>query len=142
MDIDTIIRLRLKLNDPAGYIDIVDGDIPSNPDEQTVYRVSESRYYDYCSQRITILISDSMLDYFLSTNSTELEAQIAALEFMMMKIADDKLESMDSGAESIKFASLSSRYDFYANMLDRLKAKNKGMRVGLTKAPVIAGGNL
>lgn len=141
MDIEKIIELRIKLNDPQYVHTIVDGQLPAFPLEQVAYRVSESRYYDCDNERLEILVSDATYDSLLS-NNTELQAQIKALDIIMMKLNDRILESQTSGAENIKFSSLSSRLELYKTMRENLTNKKPSFFAGQTFQPTIAGGNL
>lgn len=141
MDTDKIIELRLKLNDPRGVYDIVDGSLPAVPLEDVAYRVSESMYYDCNNERLPILISDAMLDNLLS-NYTELNAQIKALDILILKLSDMMLESQTSGAETMKFSSLSSRLTLYKTARANLVSKKPSFFAGRTKQPTIAGGDL
>ena len=141
MDINRIIELRLKLNDPKGVHTIVDGSVPVNPLEDVAYRVSESRYYNCDNELLQILISDATYDSLLSSN-TELKAQIKALDIIIMKLSDEILESQTSGAENIKFTSLSSRITLYKTMRENLSNKKPSFFAGQTSQPTVAGGNL
>lgn len=141
MDVDKIIELRLKLNDPRGVHTIVNGSLPAVPLEQVAYRVSESRYYDCDNERLDILISDAMYDTLLS-NNTELKAQIKALDIIIMKLDDERLETIESGAETSKFASLSSRISLYKTMRENLTSKKPSFFAGQTKQPTVAGGDI
>ena len=60
----------------------------------------------------------------------------------MMKLNDRILESQTSGAENIKFSSLSSRLELYKTMRENLTNKKPSFFAGQTFQPTIAGGNL
>jgi len=139
---EDLFEIRLRVSDPAGYPIIVDGAIGN--DEQTAYRVSESKYFNSDNERLEIVVSDSRIQSWISTYGIN-KSEIYALKAIIANLgAQIQIESDTSGAESTKFVSLSSRYKYLKGMLDDLEIEynknNKSSRVGTSIQPIIAGG--
>jgi hypothetical protein len=148
MDIDNVIELRQRIGDPEGFPMLVDSEVPDFPDELTAYRIDTSKYVDCNGERIPIIISDTRLNNWITEYGID-KAEYVALKNMIATLSGYvQIESSTTGAESTKFASLTSRLAHLKYLLslveDRnnmLDGSNTGL-VGRTKQPIIAGGDL
>ena len=140
MDIDSIIEVRLMIADPQGYPIIEDGAV--DDDELTAYRVDTNKYYNCDGERLSISVSDSTIDSWVTSYGIT-KAAIKSLERIIANLNINGLSSMTSGSESMTFASLSSKLAFYNDILDNLENDdNLGSLVGRTKQPIIGGGDV
>lgn len=141
MDIDKIIQVRLMIAEPIGYPLIEDSQCVGD-DEQTAYRVGDSKYYNSDEERLTIYNSDSSIDAWISQYGVK-TAAIYACERIIANLSVDVVASMSSLGESMSYASINQKLNLYNSILNNLKSNNnRGTLMLHTKKPTIAGGML
>jgi len=133
MEISNIIALRIRVSDPSDYIEIKDVDsVPSDADKMTAYRTGENKYFDSEGNRISILLSDSMLNTMIEENGID-EAEVVAFQRIVSKIGVDmRIVKISHGTDSTQFQTLSELYSFYNNLAKDAKA----MAVSKTKETI------
>ena len=138
MDIDKIFEVRLMIAEPSGYPIIIDSAV--NDDEQTAYRVEESKYFNSDSERLVIYNSDKSIDNWISAYGIN-KAAIRALKRIIANINPNALQSMKSASETMQFATLQAKKEFYQDLLSELEDNDSlGSRMGQCVQPIIGGG--
>lgn len=145
MDIQAVIKLRLKIKDPSGYPKIVIGEVPAKPDELTIYRVGEDEYYSPDGERLTLYLSDATLDDMIRTHGPHAECRSYG-EIAKNLGHEMRISRLTTGAESTEWQSLADLYRFYRDLADDCsrqiagdEGRNSGL-VGRSKQPRIIGG--
>lgn len=142
-----IIKIRIKIADPAGYIDIktvpTQADLPASaPSNVAYYTENTEHYYGYDGtawQDITgdLLISDATLaDIIAEHGGVTSGAVVEALRIIIAQLQADNIASIKTGSEAITY---NSKLSYYNALLTEYKTKRTG-RYGQTKQPDIAGG--
>ena len=148
MDIPSILDIRLRIDDPSGYPDMVSVDsLPSEADEQTAYRLTTNGHYlDSEGNRIQLLLSDARIDALITQYGLD-KAECRCYEELRHLFGSKlRITKLTAGADSTEFIKLKELYDYYKRLeedcKDRIKAdtgNNSGI-FGLSKQPTIAGG--
>jgi hypothetical protein len=150
---DQIKEVRLALDDPAGFIDLISvdavGDLPAVGAPQTAYLVVTDKVYKMWDgsawQFVSLRISDARLTTFIDQLGVEQAIQKGYLAIMQRLGNELQIVRNSDGAESTEFVSLMNLYNFYKSLLKDAQTeqptKNTGRYVK-TKRPCIAGGNL
>lgn len=146
MDIQAIIKLRLKIKDPSGYpkIAVVD-EFPSKPDELTIYRVGEDEYYNSDKERLSLHLSDETLEEMIGKYGKYAECRCYN-EIAKNLGHEMRISRLTTGAESTEWQSLADLYRFYKDLSDecsRRLAEEEGGGTGLmgrSRQPKITGG--
>jgi len=157
-----IFDLRLKINDPAGFIafDSVDdsASLPATPSSQTCYLQVDTGEYkatektsgataaDYTVE--TLQLSDTVLGALIDGYG-EATAACKALKRIISQLGKGMtVKRLAGGADSTEYTSLKEMYDFYKVILDicsdeasSAAGTNTG-RYFTSNQPEIAGGNL
>ena len=149
MNIESIIDIRERIADPAGFIEIVSvASIPASPDEQTAYRVADNTYLDSDGERIDLIISDGALDALITTYGID-KAQCYSYSKIRQQLGSQlSIKKLSAGADSTEFISLAEKYQYYKNLENDCKEKvaskngNSSGRMGQSIQPIIGGGNL
>jgi len=149
MNIESIIDIRERIADPAGFIEIVSVvSLPSSPDEQTAYRVADNTYLDSDGERIDLIISDGALDALITTYGID-KAQCYSYSKIRQQLGSQlSIKKLSAGADSTEFISLAEKYQYYKNLENDCKEKvastngNNSGRMGQSIQPIIGGGNL
>jgi len=149
MNIESIIDIRERIADPAGFIEIVSVvSLPSSPDEQTAYRVADNTYLDSDGERIDLIISDGALDALITTYGID-KAQCYSYSKIRQQLGSQlSIKKLSAGADSTEFISLAEKYTYYKNLENDCKEKvassngNSSGRMGQSIQPIIGGGNL
>lgn len=156
---EQIKEVRLKINDPFGFINIIQvTSLPVNPAFQTLYQLTtDSVYYstsvetaqvsDY--EKEELYISDSIIATNIDAKGI-LYACCQGLKSILSTIGRQFgiIKSNSGGAESTEYTDLSQLYSYYKNLYDlcnedlRSSNNNNTGKFGQTKQPTIAGGNL
>ena len=149
MNIESIVNIRERIADPAGFIEIVSvASLPANPDEQTAYRVADNTYLDSDGERIDLIISDAALDALITTYGID-KAQCYSYSKIRQQLGSQlSIKKLSAGADSTEFISLAEKYQYYKNLENDCKEKvaskngNSSGRMGQSIQPIIGGGNL
>lgn len=153
-----IKEIRLRIDDPAGYIDIKEvATLPTAPTAQTAYRLTtDGNYYGTDAEApvtadwsvLELVVSDSRLGVWFDVDGT-IYAVCYGLKQIIAKLGKDlRLKRSDSGAESTEWTALKETYEYYKSLLasctdDYNKSKAvAGGRWGGSLAPEISGDNL
>lgn len=151
-----IKAVRLKINDPSGFIDLVSVatalDLPATPAYQTAYKVvSTGAYVSHNGNiyvAVDLFVSDTRISDWIDTYgytravSKSYQAIIDGLGARMM------ISQAQDGAESTTFTSLDKMYSYYKNILadwdseNAVDASNSTGRVFACVKPEVSGGNL
>ena len=157
-----IFDLRLKINDPAGFIAFSSvanaAALPGVPSSQTCYLQEDTGEYkatektdgaidsDYTVQ--TLQLSDAVLSALFDSYG-EYGATCKALQRIIGQLGKAmSVKSLSGGADSTEYQSLSDMYNLYKVLLDICKDETKSNagtntgRMFSTYQPEIAGGNL
>jgi len=149
MNIESIIDIRERIADPAGFIEIVSVvSIPASSNEQTAYRVADNTYLDSDGERIDLIISDGALDALITTYGID-KAQCYSYSKIRQQLGSQlSIKKLSAGADSTEFISLAEKYTYYKNLENDCKEKvaskngNSSGRMGQSIQPIIGGGNL
>lgn len=145
MDIEAVIALRLKINDPSGFPVIQQGDVPDTPDELVCYRVDEDQYYNSDSELQKLYLSDSILDSMITTYGDSAECRCYS-EITKKIGAQRQILRLTSGTETAEWESLTDTYNYYKALRDDCKAQiasdngNDSGKMGQSKQPTLIGG--
>ena len=147
MNIESIIDIRERIADPAGFIEIISApSLPASPDEQTAYRVADNTYLDSDGERIDLIISDGALDALITIYGID-KAQCYSYSKIRQQLGSQlSIKKLSAGADSTEFISLAEKYTYYKNLENDCKEKvastngNNSGRMGQGVQPVIGGG--
>lgn len=140
-----IKEIRLQINDPAGFINIVEGTPSTAP--QTAY-LDGGVYKDGDGTTLMLEVSDARLgSWYDSYGHTG--AVVRAIKQIIANIAARlPIVKSDSGAESTEYTSLTDLYKFYRALLDDAEnedEKTEGTSTGriyTAQSVEVAGGNI
>jgi hypothetical protein len=155
-------QLRLDINDPQGFVDIIEiedlDDLPAAPAPQTVYHLEGTSKYYSTEKTSGAAASDySVAELYLSDTTIEslidelgiAKAECRAFGLIARKIgAQLQIKRNQTGAESTEYVSLAELYRYYKDLSDACKEENASDagtntgKYGASTAPEIAGGNL
>jgi 4-hydroxyphenylpyruvate dioxygenase-like putative hemolysin len=122
-DVKTI---RLKLHDPLGFINFVEvATLPVSPANQTAYSITDSGVYqEYKNgtwKTLKIEISDEQIKTYVDLYGVE-KATVKVCKDVLIALGKEmRVESIDSGTESVKYQTLSATYSFYKSIIDSLE---------------------
>lgn len=153
-----IVELRLTVNDPVNYINIVDvatiASLPASPEAFTAYHVAENGGYystilatgavpgDYTLQNI--IMSDARISAIIDTSGIA-GAEIAFYRMAVRKLgAQLVLVKNTDGAESSEYQRIDSMVLYYKSLIGDVESvvgANTG-RWFVTNTPAIGGGNV
>jgi hypothetical protein len=156
---ETIKSVRLAINDPMDFIDILEVDeLPASPAPQTAYKLTTTGAYMATDKTSEATASDyHTVDLFLSDQqiSTVIEsigataAVCRCFSLIARKLGSKfPLVKTTSGTESAEYQRLSELYAYYKGLADDCKEQNKSDagnstgRWGQTAQPTIAEDNL
>lgn len=146
MDIQEIIKLRLKIKDPHGYPKIVEMNaVPANPDELTVYRTGEDEYYNWDKERLPLRLSDATLDDMITQHGKYAECRCYG-EITKGLGHELRIRRLTTGTESTEWQALSDLYRFYKDLADDCQEQMAGDDgrgtglIGRSKQPKPCGG--
>lgn len=155
---DQIKQVRLKINDPAGFIDLESvGSLPSAAIPQTAYKLTTTGTY-HGTDSVTPLtddwflldlsVSDALISAAIDTDGV-LYATCEALRLIIGQLGQKILvKKSDTGAESTEWTGLSDLMKYYQSMLaDCVDQYNKsravaGSRWGGSQGAELYGGNV
>lgn len=161
-DWEKIKDVRLKIDDPQGYVNLetvaTPSALPTAPAKQTAYRVeSTGGYYDTTKTSgaipadytyVEIQISDAQLLALIDDLGYQ-KAACRALNRIAAKLgAQLGIVRTQDGAESTEYLSLLDAYKYYKMLANDCKeiinedSGNNSGRTGLSSQPEIGGGNL
>lgn len=142
-----IKEVRLTIDDPAGYIDLIEAvTLPSSPAPWTAYK-KDGIYWvttktegadptDYTP--VTIRISDARLGSWIDSGT---DAVQQAYKAILAKIGNEMIiVRNDAGAESTQFTALKDLQDYYRGLIASEGASSGAW--ARSTPPEIAGGNL
>lgn len=157
-----IRNIRLSIDDPAGFIDIIQvsslTDLPISPAQQTVYNVISNGWYvatkktngavpgDYVQQ--SLYISDASIDRYVTEHGESKAIPFLIMDIMSKLSNECIMQSTSTGSESKTYTSLTSRLAFYEKLLQKYQdqsaivTNNSTGRHFKTHNPCIAGGNI
>lgn len=148
----TQIRLfRLKLNEPEGSVDIKTvTSLPTNPAFKTVYYNSVDQVY-YVHNGVSYINADiRIIDELISSwidEFGEARALVHGWKYLIAQIgAEMQVESDQSGADTVKFTSLQTMFNYYKGMIAQATADAEAVEeiqtgtMYQTADPEIAGG--
>ncbi|MGE4526572.1 MAG: hypothetical protein AB7D24_11885 [Sphaerochaeta sp.] len=145
MNIEEVIRLRIRIKDPAGYPKFVLTSVPANPDELTCYRAAEDEYYNSDGERLKLYISDATLDALIAAYGDGAECRCYQ-EIAKNLGAEMRIKRLTTGTETAEYQTLIELYNFYRSLANECKAQansdlgNDTGRIGQMKQPTICGG--
>jgi hypothetical protein len=147
MNIESIIDIRERIADPAGFIEIVSvASIPASSNEQTAYRVADNTYLDSDGERVPLIISDGALDALITLYGID-KAQCYSYSKIRQQLGSQlSIKKLSAGADSTEFISLAEKYQYYKNLENDCKEKvastngNNSGRMGQGIQPIIGGG--
>lgn len=148
----TQIRLvRLKLNEPAGSVDIKSvTSLPTTPAFKTVYYNSVDQVY-YVHNGVSYINADiRIIDELISSwidEYGEARALVHGWKYLVAQIGEEmRVESDESGADTVKFTSLQTMFNYYKGMIAQATADADALEdvstgtMYKTADPEIAGG--
>jgi len=159
---ESIKDIRLKIDDPQGFINLetvsTPSLLPANPIGQTAYRVESTGGYYETSKKsgaissdytyIDIQISDAQLLAIISDLGQN-KAVCRAINRIAAKLGSQLgIVRTQDGAESTQYLALLDAYKYYkalaADCAEAINsdAGNNSGRAGLSSQPEIGGGNL
>jgi len=144
---EQIKAIRLKIDDPAGFLDLQQAtSYPAMPSHKTAYLIGGRYVYtdksagaltaDYypCDYRL----SDARIGAWIDAGQ---DATQEAYKAIMAKLGNELLIVQNKdGADSTQFATVKDLYDYYASLLSTASV-NAG-RFVRSVGPEVAGGNV
>lgn len=157
-----IKEVRLRIDDPAGYQDILElasaVDLPATPAPYTAYKLSDTGAYvatdlesgaieaDY--ERQELRVSDSRISDWIDDYSVD-QAECKALSAIATRLGSEvRLRRVSGGAETTEWTALKDLYIYYKALSNECKERNRKSqgnstgRYGTSDQPEIAGGEL
>lgn len=149
MNIQDVIKLRLRIKDPHGYPMIIEAsELPVSPDELTAYRLGENQYYNSDNERLDINISDGELDAMIVEHGMKGAECRSYGEIAKSLGGQMRIARLTTGTETTQWTSLVELYNFYRQLAADCREQNSSDtgtstgRIGRSKQPIIAGGML
>lgn len=160
---DEIKEVRLTLDDPPGFINIISiatetaADMPTDPEPQTAYHIQADDSYmstdkqhgctpaDYEKQEL--LFHDDTIANIIDNFPDNIYSKLIRLALPKL-LRRMEIVQNQTGTEDVKFISLKERFDAYKKMLDEYDDEESaaaGTNTGKylkTAKPTIAGGDL
>ena len=153
---EQIFDVRLRLSDPAGFIQFIESALPESPEPQTAYMVSGVYYStekpscalteDYSIEDLRV--SDIRISTWIDLNGSDY-ATCQSLKAFLPQIGKEmQLTKNSTGAESVEYQALKDTYYYYKDLLalcSEEKKSNDGNSSGRylgSVQPEIGGGNL
>jgi hypothetical protein len=159
---EEIFEVRLRISDPAGFIDFEEvattGNLPATPASQTAYLVTADGNY-YSTEKTTgatpadysieeLLISDSRISNWIDLDDTDF-ATCQALKNITAQLGRSlQIKRNEAGADSTEYQTLKDTYEYYKGLLalcneeKQSNDNNNSGRYSGSKQPEIGGGNL
>lgn len=157
-----IKEIRLRVNDPAGFQNLVEAATPSalpaSPAPYTAYKVVSTGAYvstektsgatsaDYTT--LDIYLSDARLSAWIDLDGVD-RSECRAYEAITARIGSEmRLKRSSAGAESHEFQTLIELYNYYKALSDSCKERyrestgNGTGRFGASIEPEIGGGEI
>lgn len=159
----SVFDVRLRISDPPGFIAFVEVAttilLPSAPANQTAYKVTaDGNYYatdeaspvtvpdDYDIQEL--LVSDARIEAWITEGGEDF-ATCQSIKNILPQLGKQmQIVRTTTGAETTEYQTLKDTYTYYKDLLalcTEEKKSNEGNnsgRMGGSKAPVIAGGDV
>ena len=157
-----IKEVRLRVDDPAGFQDILEvassANLPAVPAPYTVYKLTDTGAYmstdlesgaaasDY--SRHDLRVSDARISAWIDAYSVD-QAECKALAAIATRLGSEvKLKRVSGGAETTEWTALIELYNYYKELSQECKERyqvsqgNSTGRYVSTDYTVIAGGDL
>lgn len=157
---DTVFSVRLKINDPAGVISIIQvatpADLPAAPVPQAAYFVASTGQYvktaklagatstDY--SYLELMVADAVISAAIDAFGESAAISSCIRRIISQLAAKFQISSHSNGGDSVNFTALRDMISFYKDLLSiyetegKETAKNSSGRIGRSKQPEIAGG--
>ncbi len=156
---DEIKEVRLRIDDPAGFINIVEvAALPATSSPQTAYKLTTDGLY-YSTEELTgltasdyealeLMVSDTRISLWIDDDDVD-AAACRALKQIINKVGKElTLVRITAGADTTQYTSLKDTYEYYKGILadcqdnKRTNDNNSTGRIGCTIQPTIAGGEV
>lgn len=149
---DQIKEVRLSIDDPAGFIDMLS--VSSLPDvgdalpQRAYYSTEDQGYHavrDGAFALLHLRLADSRISAWIDSEGLAGAIQKGYVAIMQKLGNEMQIVKNSDGAESTEFVKLLDLYEFYKSLAKDTAAQppaNSGGRLLRTVAPEIAGGNL
>jgi len=158
-DFSQIKEVRLRINDPEGYQDFLEvSTLPAVPAPYTAYKLTTTGAYlateltagatDADYDTLSLRVSDARISAWIDAYGVDV-AECKSLQAIVSRIGSEmSIKRFEGGAETVEYVSLKDLYQYYRDLWNDCKERNKEdnkTSTGLwskSKRPTIAGGNV